>query len=83
MIRIVNVVKLLCSVSRLDDATSVLLFEHLLNGSLYEWLDARAVAENVQMIATWLTMESAYTPPTWCATVDEIRPAVYRGVCPR
>ena len=44
---IVNVVKLLCSVSRLDDATSLLLFEHLLNGSLYEWLDARAVAENV------------------------------------
>ena len=44
---IVNVVKLLCSVSRSDDATSLLLFEHLLNGNLYEWLDAHAVAKNV------------------------------------
>jgi len=44
---IVNVVKLLCSVSRSDDATSLLLFEHLLNDNLYEWLEAQAVAEDV------------------------------------
>ena len=30
----------------------------------------------------WFTMASARTPPTWCATVNEIRPTVYRGVCP-
>ena len=46
-IQIVNVVKLLCSVSRLDNATSLLLFEHLLNDNLYEWLEAQAVAEDV------------------------------------
>jgi len=46
-IRIMNVVKLLCSVSRSDDATSLLLFEHLLNDNLYEWLEAQVVAEDV------------------------------------
>ena len=35
-----NVVKLLCNVLRSDDATSLLLFEHLLNDNLYEWLEA-------------------------------------------
>ena len=44
---IVNVVKLLCSVSRSDDATSLLLFEHLLNDNLYEWLEAQGVTEDV------------------------------------
>ena len=42
-----NVVKLLCNVLRLDDATSLLLFEHLLNDNLYEQLEAQAVAEDV------------------------------------
>ena len=46
-IRIVNVVKLLCNVLRSDDATSLLLFEHLLNDNLYEQLEAQAVAEDV------------------------------------
>jgi hypothetical protein len=34
-------------------------------------------------LTIWLTMESARTPPTWHATVDEMWSAVYRGVCPR
>ena len=42
-----NVVKLLCNVLRSDHATSLLLFEHLLNDNLYEWLEAQAVAEDV------------------------------------
>jgi len=42
-----NVVKLLCNVLRSDDATSLLLFEHLLNDNLYEWLEAQVVAEDV------------------------------------
>jgi hypothetical protein len=31
----------------------------------------------------WFAMDSARTPPTWCATVDKIWSAVYRGVYPR
>ena len=42
-----NVVKLLCNVLRSDDAMSLLLFEHLLNDNLYEWLEAQVVAEDV------------------------------------
>ena len=42
-----NVVKLLCNVLRSDDAMSLLLFEHLLNDNLYEWLEAQAVTEDV------------------------------------
>jgi hypothetical protein len=34
-------------------------------------------------LTIWLAIESAHTPPTWRATVDEIWSAVYRGVCPR
>jgi hypothetical protein len=34
-------------------------------------------------LTIWLVIESACTPPTWRATVDEIWSAVYRGVCPR
>ena len=46
-IRIVNVVKLLCNVLRSNDAMRLLLFEHLLNDNLYEWLEAQAIAEDV------------------------------------
>jgi hypothetical protein len=28
-------------------------------------------------LTIWLAMESARTPPTWCATVDEMWSAVY------
>jgi hypothetical protein len=34
-------------------------------------------------LTIWLAMESARTPPTWRATVDEMWSAVYQGVCPR
>jgi hypothetical protein len=34
-------------------------------------------------LTSWLAMESARTPPTWRATVDEMWSAVYRGVCTR
>ena len=30
-------------------------------------------------IPIWFAMNSARTPPTWRATVDEIRLVVYRG----
>jgi hypothetical protein len=33
-------------------------------------------------LTIWFTMESARTPPTWHATIDEIWSVVYRGVCP-
>ena len=29
----------------------------------------------------WFAMDLARTPPTWRATVNEIRPAVFQGVC--
>jgi hypothetical protein len=34
-------------------------------------------------LTIWLAIDSARTPPTWRATVDEMWSAVYRGVCPR
>jgi hypothetical protein len=34
-------------------------------------------------LTIWPAIESAHTPPTWRATVDEMKSAVYRGVCPR
>jgi hypothetical protein len=35
------------------------------------------------MMTILLAWEAVCTPPTWCATVDEIWSAVCRGVCPR
>jgi Leucine-rich repeat (LRR) protein len=46
-IRHVNVVKLLCSITSEDGGASLLVYEHLPNGSLHEWLhggEARKVA---------------------------------------
>jgi hypothetical protein len=34
-------------------------------------------------LTIWLAIESARTPPTWCATIDEMWSAVYRGVYPQ
>jgi hypothetical protein len=34
-------------------------------------------------LTIWLAIESARTPLTWHATIDEMWSAVYRGVCPR
>jgi hypothetical protein len=33
-------------------------------------------------LTIWLVIESARTPPTWHATVDDMWSTVYRGVCP-
>jgi hypothetical protein len=69
----VNVVKLLCSVSRSDDGASLLLFEHLLNGSLYEYLDAQGIIENVLMMLKSVELLIAIAPKAstrryscWC-----------------
>jgi hypothetical protein len=34
-------------------------------------------------LTIWLAIESARTPHTWCATVDDMWLVAYRGVCPR
>jgi hypothetical protein len=37
----------------------------------------------VGKLTIWLAIESARTPPTWCATIDEMWSVVYRGVHPQ
>ena len=40
-------------------------------------------AMELEKVTIWYAMNSARTPPTWSATVDEIWSAVYRGVYPQ
>jgi hypothetical protein len=42
-----------------------------------------AVVMKSRMMTILLAWEAVFTPPTWCAIVDEIWSAVYRGVCLR
>jgi hypothetical protein len=37
----------------------------------------------VGKLTIWLAMESARTPSTWRATIDDMWSAVYQGVCPQ
>jgi hypothetical protein len=57
------------------------LFEHLLNGSMYEWLDARAVAENVLMFLRSVELSIAKSPkvPIWHAGSRCLMTATRRG----
>ena len=41
------------------------------------------VAMEPEMMTVLFAWEAVRTPPTWRATVDEIRSAVYLGVYPR
>ena len=41
------------------------------------------VAMEPEMMTILFAWRAIRTPPTWRATVDEIRSAVYLGVCPR
>ena len=41
------------------------------------------VAMEPEMMTILFAWRAVRTPPTWCATVDEIWSVVYLGVCPR
>jgi hypothetical protein len=43
-----------------------------------DWLGSRRTIE-LKKRTIWFAIESARTPLTWCATIDKIWSAVYRG----
>jgi hypothetical protein len=53
----------------------------IMDPTMKDWPGSRRAME-LGKWTIWFAMDSACTPPTWQATVDEIRLAIYQGVCP-
>ena len=66
------------TISPLPSALMIQVIDPIMN----DWPGSGNIIE-LKILTIWLAMESACTPPTWRATVDEIWSAVYLGVYPR
>jgi hypothetical protein len=62
--------------------SSTLLAPMMMDLITKDWPGSRGAIE-LGKRTIWFAMDLARTTPTWRAVVDVIRPAVYRGVCPR
>ena len=68
-------------VSTISPLPSVLITQ-VMDPIVNDWPGSGKIME-LGKLTIWLAMESARTPPTWHATINEIWLAVYREVYPR